>query len=164
TIEAASPAGKALGKLGIAHPHVQNRRPGHRQGVEDSLNVGLVTGGRLLCPVYCLADSCHPWLLAVPAEFLVGGIGTRFSWHGMISSAPAVVTPGHLKMSWGSCLCQKATDRRTNMQLGVMLEGQDGLTWDLWRRIMARVEELGFESLWCSDHFMSIVDGNRDAL
>jgi F420-dependent oxidoreductase-like protein len=50
------------------------------------------------------------------------------------------------------------------MQLGVMLEGQDGLTWDLWRRIMARVEALGFESLWCSDHFMSIVDSNRDAL
>ncbi|HEY7492617.1 MAG TPA: TIGR03560 family F420-dependent LLM class oxidoreductase [Candidatus Tectomicrobia bacterium] len=50
------------------------------------------------------------------------------------------------------------------MQLGVMLEGQDGLTWDLWRRIMARVEELGFESLWCSDHFMSIVDSSRDAL
>jgi F420-dependent oxidoreductase-like protein len=50
------------------------------------------------------------------------------------------------------------------MQLGVMLEGQDGLTWDLWRRIMARVEELGFESLWCSDHFMSIVDSHRDAL
>src|SRR5215510_12006062 len=67
-------------------------------------------------------------------------------------------------MSWRECLCQKAVDRRTNMQLGVMLEGQDGLTWDLWRRIMARVEELGFESLWCSDHFMSIVDGNRDAL
>src|SRR5262244_2926275 len=82
----------------------------------------------------------------------------------MISSALAVVTPGHLKMYWRSCLFQKVGDRRTNMKLGVMLEGQDGLTWDLWRRIMARVEELGFESLWCSDHFMSIVDSNRDAL
>src|SRR5215510_377400 len=82
----------------------------------------------------------------------------------MISSAPAVVTPGHLKMSWRSCLCQKAADRRTNMQLGVMLEGQEGLTWDLWRRIMARVEELGFESLWCSDHFMSLLDSHRDTL
>ena len=50
------------------------------------------------------------------------------------------------------------------MKLGVMLEGQEGLTWDLWRRIMARVEELGFESLWHSDHFMSIVDSNRDVL
>jgi F420-dependent oxidoreductase-like protein len=50
------------------------------------------------------------------------------------------------------------------MKLGVMLEGQEGLTWDLWRQIMARVEELGFESLWRSDHFMSIVDSNRDVL
>jgi F420-dependent oxidoreductase-like protein len=50
------------------------------------------------------------------------------------------------------------------MKLGVMLEGQEGLTWELWRRIMARVEELGFESLWRSDHFMSIVDSNRDVL
>ena len=50
------------------------------------------------------------------------------------------------------------------MKLGVMLEGQEGLTWDLWRRIMARVEELGFESLWRSDHFMSLVDSSRDAL
>src|SRR5262245_38897914 len=50
------------------------------------------------------------------------------------------------------------------VKLGVMLEGQEGLTWDLWRQIMARVEELGFESLWRSDHFMSIVDSNRDVL
>jgi len=45
-----------------------------------------------------------------------------------------------------------------------MLEGQEGLTWDLWRRIMARVEELGFESLWCSDHFMSLLDSHRETL
>jgi F420-dependent oxidoreductase-like protein len=50
------------------------------------------------------------------------------------------------------------------MKLGVMLEGQEGLTWDIWRRIMASVEELGFESLWRSDHFMSLVDSNRDTL
>ena len=50
------------------------------------------------------------------------------------------------------------------MQLGVMLEGQEGLTWDLWRRIMVRVEELGFESLWRSDHFMSPEDSSRDAI
>ena len=50
------------------------------------------------------------------------------------------------------------------MQLGVMIEGQEGLTWDRWRQIMACVEGLGFESLWRSDHFMSIVDANRDSL
>ena len=50
------------------------------------------------------------------------------------------------------------------MQLGVMIEGQEGLTWDRWRQIMTCVEALGFESLWRSDHFMSIVDANRDSL
>jgi F420-dependent oxidoreductase-like protein len=50
------------------------------------------------------------------------------------------------------------------MQLGVMIEGQEGLTWDRWRQIMACVEELGFESLWRSDHFMSLVDSNRESL
>src|SRR5919108_4316401 len=163
-INAARPAGKALGEPGIAHAHVQDRRTGHRHRVEDSLDAGLVTGGLLLCPVYCLADPCHPRLLEVTTELFVGSIGACLSRHGMISSAPAVVTPGHLKMYWRSCLFQKVGDRRTNMQLGVMLEGQEGLTWELWRRIMARVEELGFESLWRSDHFMSLVDSRRDAL
>lgn len=50
------------------------------------------------------------------------------------------------------------------MQLGVMVEGQEGLTWDRWRQIMACVEELGFESLWRSDHFMSLVDNDRESL
>jgi F420-dependent oxidoreductase-like protein len=50
------------------------------------------------------------------------------------------------------------------MQLGVMVEGQEGLTLGGWRQIMACVEELGFESLWRSDHFMSLVDGNRESL
>ncbi len=50
------------------------------------------------------------------------------------------------------------------MQLGVMVEGQEGLTWDLWRRITALVEDLGFESLWRSDHFMSLVDPARQSL
>ena len=50
------------------------------------------------------------------------------------------------------------------MELGVMVEGQEGLTWDGWRQIMACVEALGFESLWRSDHFMSLVDSNRESL
>jgi F420-dependent oxidoreductase-like protein len=50
------------------------------------------------------------------------------------------------------------------MKLGVMLEGQEGVTWDLWRQLTARVEALGFESLWRSDHFMSLEDSSRDAI
>ena len=50
------------------------------------------------------------------------------------------------------------------MKLGVMLEGQEGVSWELWRRLMAKVEALGFESLWRSDHFMSLEDSSRDAI
>jgi F420-dependent oxidoreductase-like protein len=45
-----------------------------------------------------------------------------------------------------------------------MVEGQEGLTCSRWRQIMACVEELEFESLWRSDHFMSLVDGDRESL
>ena len=42
------------------------------------------------------------------------------------------------------------------MDLGVMIEGQEGLSWDLWRRFVTCVEEMGFESFWRSDHFFSL--------
>src|SRR3990172_1113118 len=47
------------------------------------------------------------------------------------------------------------------MQLGVMIEAQEGLDWDLWRRIARTTEELGFESLWRSDHFFSLTGPHR---
>lgn len=51
------------------------------------------------------------------------------------------------------------------MKLGVMIEGQEGLTWERWRAIMRRTEELGFESLWRSDHYFSLMGRpERDAL
>jgi F420-dependent oxidoreductase-like protein len=43
------------------------------------------------------------------------------------------------------------------MQLGVMIEGQEGLTWERWRNLCQRVEALGFDSLWRSDHFFSLM-------
>jgi F420-dependent oxidoreductase-like protein len=43
------------------------------------------------------------------------------------------------------------------MKLGVMIEGQEGLNWERWRRIMRATEDLGFESLWRSDHFFSLM-------
>ena len=51
------------------------------------------------------------------------------------------------------------------MHLGVMIEGQEGLNWERWREICRRVEALGFESLWRSDHFFSLQGhSERDAL
>jgi F420-dependent oxidoreductase-like protein len=43
------------------------------------------------------------------------------------------------------------------MRIGVMIEGQEGLTWERWFRIAGRVEELGLDSLWRSDHFFSVM-------
>ena len=51
------------------------------------------------------------------------------------------------------------------MDLGVMIEGQEGLNWDRWRRIIRTTEDLGFESLFRSDHFFSLSGPHdRDAL
>jgi F420-dependent oxidoreductase-like protein len=41
-------------------------------------------------------------------------------------------------------------------RLGIMIEGQEGLTWERWHRIARLVEDLGYESLWRSDHFFSL--------
>ncbi len=46
-----------------------------------------------------------------------------------------------------------------------MIEGQEGLNWERWRRIAAQVEAAGLESLWRSDHFFSVMgEFERDSL
>src|SRR5438034_11836453 len=37
-----------------------------------------------------------------------------------------------------------------------MIEGQEGLSWDRWRRICQDADRLGFASLRRSDHFVSL--------
>ncbi len=39
------------------------------------------------------------------------------------------------------------------LEIAIMLEGQNGLTWSRWQRIVKLVEELGFVGLFRSDHF-----------
>jgi F420-dependent oxidoreductase-like protein len=41
------------------------------------------------------------------------------------------------------------------MRLGLMIEGQEGLTWERWFKIADTVEAAGLDSLWRSDHFSS---------
>src|SRR5256714_13644141 len=43
------------------------------------------------------------------------------------------------------------------MRIGIMIEGQEGLTWERWLRIAERAEALGLDSLWRSDHFYSLM-------
>jgi len=49
------------------------------------------------------------------------------------------------------------------MKIGIIIEGQEGLSWHAWRHITAEVEALGFDSLWRSDHLLSIIDEGREA-
>ena len=50
-------------------------------------------------------------------------------------------------------------------QLGIMIEGQEGLNWERWRRICTDVESLGFASLRRSDHLISLMGApDRDCI
>jgi len=47
------------------------------------------------------------------------------------------------------------------MKLGVMIESQEGVGWTEWKNIVQWTEELGYESLWRSDHFFSFFGPTR---
>ena len=47
------------------------------------------------------------------------------------------------------------------MRVGVMIEGQEGLTWDRWWRLAQAAEDLGYESLCRSDHLTGLGGESR---
>ena len=47
------------------------------------------------------------------------------------------------------------------MRVGIMIEGQEGLTWDRWFRLGQAAEELGYESLCRSDHLTGLSGQSR---
>src|SRR5438270_935828 len=50
-------------------------------------------------------------------------------------------------------------------QLGIMIEGQEGLNWTRWRNLCRDVEALGFASLRRSEHLISLMgDDSRDCI
>lgn len=50
------------------------------------------------------------------------------------------------------------------VDIGIVIEGQDGLTWSQWKRVAVHVEELGFESLFRSDHFVNPDGPHKESL
>lgn len=51
------------------------------------------------------------------------------------------------------------------VRLGIMIEGQEGLTWQRWNRLIDDAERLGFDSLWRSDHLFSVMgEARRETL
>ncbi len=50
-------------------------------------------------------------------------------------------------------------------QIGIMIEAQEGLSWERWRRICHDTDTLGFASLRRSDHLISLAgDAGRDCI
>ncbi len=51
------------------------------------------------------------------------------------------------------------------VRLGVMIEAQEGLTWDRWSRIVETADQNNFDSVWRSDHLFSVMGiTDRDQL
>jgi alkanesulfonate monooxygenase SsuD/methylene tetrahydromethanopterin reductase-like flavin-dependent oxidoreductase (luciferase family) len=47
------------------------------------------------------------------------------------------------------------------MRVGIMIEGQEGLTWERWLRLLHAAEDLGYESLCRSDHLTGLAGDSR---
>jgi F420-dependent oxidoreductase-like protein len=51
------------------------------------------------------------------------------------------------------------------MRVGIMIEGQEGLTWERWLRLVQAAEDMGYESLCRSDHLTGLAgDSKRPSL
>jgi F420-dependent oxidoreductase-like protein len=50
------------------------------------------------------------------------------------------------------------------LDVAIMIEGQDGINWARWRRLVRAVEDFGFAGLYRSEHFTNPTGPNRDAL
>lgn len=50
------------------------------------------------------------------------------------------------------------------LDIAIMIEGQNGLNWERWKRIARAVEELGFAGLYRSDHFTNAGAPDLDSL
>src|SRR6202171_2249322 len=75
--------------------------------------------------------------------FLLAGCSRRATWTWL---------RGEMVDSPGAALRSEVMAK-----VGIMIEGQEGLNWERWRRICHDADTLGFDSLRRSDHFLSVV-------
>lgn len=50
------------------------------------------------------------------------------------------------------------------LEIAIMIEGQNGLTWPRWQNIVRAVEDLGFAGLYRSDHFTNANPPDKESL
>jgi F420-dependent oxidoreductase-like protein len=49
-------------------------------------------------------------------------------------------------------------------QVGIMIEGQDGLNWERWKRILQTAEDVGYQCVFRSDHYTNKSGEDKDSL
>ena len=49
-------------------------------------------------------------------------------------------------------------------EVAIMIEGQMGVNWPRWQRVVRAVEDLGFAGLYRSDHFTNPEPPDEDSL
>src|SRR5579871_3804029 len=67
----------------------------------------------------------------------------------------------HVFAWWGR---KKKKETRTMVAISIMIEGQNGLTWEHWKRLVPEVENGGFAGLFRSDHFTNAQPPDKDSL
>ena len=50
------------------------------------------------------------------------------------------------------------------LEISISVEGQLGLQWAQWKRLVPAIEQLGFASLFLSDHFNTSGSADANAL
>ena len=50
------------------------------------------------------------------------------------------------------------------IEVALMIEGQDGLTWERWKRIAIIADQMGFAGLYRSDHYTNANPPDKDSL
>jgi F420-dependent oxidoreductase-like protein len=56
------------------------------------------------------------------------------------------------------------TRRKEMLEIAIMIEGQNGLNWPRWQKIVRAVEDLGFVGLYRSDHYTNANPPDKDSL
>src|SRR5205085_7365542 len=58
----------------------------------------------------------------------------------------------------------KRRGERYMVAISIQIEGQNGLTWPYWKRLVAEIEDVGFAGLFRSDHFTNARPPDKDSL
>ena len=50
------------------------------------------------------------------------------------------------------------------IEVALMIEGQNGLTWERWQRIATLVDQMGFAGIYRSDHYTNASPPDKESL